>query len=85
MALPLSFAVGVVLVVAGTLASPPLTGVLYLTAVLAGAGVAYVLLSARGWENEAPMRPTGEERAWYGEVQNLRGPEHEAADGETSP
>ncbi len=88
-ALPLSFALGVGLGVLGTLAGPPLTGVLYLLAVLAGAGGAYVLLGARGQEEEedaptTPPRPLGKKRDWYEEaVEDLRPPEH-ADNGEAT-
>ncbi len=88
MALPLSFAAGVVPTVAAAFAGPPWAGLLYLIAVSMSAGVAYFLVGSRGWENEAPTPPPrrfGEERAWYGEVEHLRGPEHEDADGASSP
>ena len=83
MALPLSFAAGVVLLVAGTLASPPLTGILYLTAVLAGAGASYFLLGLGGQE-EAATRPD-RKRTWNGVAEHLHDPVHADADEATSP
>lgn len=83
-ALPLSFAAGVVLIVAGTLARPPLSGVLYLVAVLAGAGAAYLPLGVSGQEEEAAKRSVGKERAWYEVVENLKDPQPEADDGAAS-
>jgi hypothetical protein len=79
MALPISLAVSIVLVVvAGALASPPLTGILYLVAVLAGAGGTYVLLGARGQEEEAPTtkQPLGKKSDWHEAVEDLQHPEH---------
>ncbi len=83
MVLPLSFALSVVLIVAGTLASPPLTGVLYLVAVLAGAGSAYFLLDSSGQEEEAATHPDSN-RTWYRAVEHLQDPEHADTDKATS-
>ncbi len=82
MALPLSCAVSVVLIVAGTLASPPLTGVLYLLALVAGACGAYFLSDESG-QNEAATRP-GSKRSGYGEMEQPQNPAHADADKETS-
>ena len=83
MALPISFGVGLVLVLMGTLASPPLTGILYLAAVVAGSGSAYVLFCVGGHEEEeAATWPDGE-RPWYGAVEQLE--DSERADAEEAP
>lgn len=85
MALPISFAISVVLVVAGTLASLPLTGILYLAALVAGPASAYVLLSVvGGHEEEAETWPDGK-RPWYGAVEQLQDSEHEDAEEAPSP
>jgi len=82
MALPLSFALSVVLIVAGTMASPPLTGVLYLFALVVGGGGAYFLSNESG-QYEAATRP-GSKRTWYGAVEHLQDPEHKDTDKATS-
>lgn len=82
MALPLSFAAGVVLIVAGTMASPPLTGVLYLMAVLAGVGSAYFLWGESGRDGVATR--LGGKRPWYEAVEQLQNLEPEDADN-TAP
>ncbi len=82
MSLALSFAAGLVLILSGTLASPPFTGVLYLAAALAGGVGARFLGKERGRGEEDARIPGEQNRtSWYEAVGHLQRPEHKDAEG----